>query len=878
MSWPRFRARARSRADLDHAREFDAHLQIEIDDLIARGLPPEAARRAARRKFGSPTAIREQVYETAGIPWLETLVHDFRYAVRVLLANPTFTLVSLLTLALGIGAATAIFTVVNSVILRPLPYPDANRLVTAWETSPNYNLPGKPPGCISFSPGNYLDLRDQNQSFDRVGAFTTSNFNLSGGTAPDRIVAGLVSASLFPTLGVRPALGRLLLPSDDTPAADRVAIISHDLWMERFAGSPAALGSSLRLDDRAHVIVGILPTGFHLFDEQVDVWLPIERKTTPESMHWRQSYYLRVIARLKPGVTLERARQDVDRVVQSIRSQFPGDLGKGGMVVPLIDNTIARARGPLWILFGAAGFVLLIACANVAHLSLGRAIARRRELALRLALGSGRGRLIRQLFTESLVLAVAGGAAGVGIAELGVRALLRLAPHEIPRAAEIHVDGVVLAFAIAAAALSAIVFGLLPAIGASGEDPQQGLGSGRSSGGPGSERARGGLIVSEIAVALVLMIGAALMIESFRRVSTVNPGFDPHGLIAMRVSLSPSRYDDLDKQNAFYHRILERIRAMPGLKAAGAIDGLPFTDGGFDNSFSIDGRPDPPPGQFLQADIRRIDAGYFAAMSIPLLAGRGFTDSDRTSAPAVAIVSQSMARKYWPDGRAVGQRVTLHFGPPEGIHAEIVGVAGDVRGALDARPNDDIYVHYPQGRSVNQMDLVLRSAGAGDAAAAVRSAIAAIDRDQPVYHIRSMESLVAVSLAARRFQMLLLALFAAFAGTLAAVGLYGLLAYTVQARTKEIGIRTALGATHGQVSAMVLRQALRMTATGVLAGVIGSFALTRLLAGLLYGVRPTDPLIFAAVSLLLLAVAAAAGYLPARRAARIDPMITLRHD
>jgi putative ABC transport system permease protein len=634
------------------------------------------------------------------------------------------------------------------------------------------------------------------------------------------------------------------------------------------------------------VIVGVMPASFGVFNQDVDVWMPLERQFSPKDMHWRQSYYLTVIGRLKPGVAMDRARKDVDRVVQGIRRQYPNDLGKGGSVVPLLDNTIAQARGPLWILFGAVGFVLLIACTNVAHLTLGRSITRRREIALRLALGAGRGRLARQLFTESLVLALGGAAAGLCFAEWGVRALLSLAPDEIPRAAEIHIDAWVLGFAALAATASAIAFGLLPALAASKAGLEQDLkGSERSySAGPAAQRARNGLVISEIALALVLMIGAGLMIESFRRVSAVDPGFDPRGVIAMRVALSSTRYDALDRQNAFYKQVLDRLHAIPGLKSVGAVDGLPFTDGGFDNSFSIEGRPEQPPGQPLKADIRRIDAGYFAAMRIGLVEGRGFKETDRRGAPPVAIISQSMARKYWPNERAAGKRLSIHFGPPEGIRAEIIGVAADVRPALDSKPNDYIYMHYPQGYHVGQMDLVLRPVersqinNAGALGRAVRAAVASIDADQPVYRIRTMSELLSISLATRRFQMMLLGIFAACAACLAAVGLFGVLAYSVQARTKEIGIRTALGATTDQVSAMVLKDALKLTATGVVAGAIGALGLTRFLSNLLYGIEATDSSVFIAVSLLLVAVAVSAAYFPARRAARIDPMIALRHE
>ncbi|SPE41507.1 conserved membrane hypothetical protein [Candidatus Sulfopaludibacter sp. SbA3] len=884
MCWRQFFHR--KKADADHAREFQSYLDIETGDNIARGMSPQAARRAAHLKFGNLTAIREEAYQMNSLGFLETLARDIRYAGRVLKAAPTFTFVTLLTLAIGIGATTAIFTIVNAVILQPLPYPHPDRLVTAWETNSAYNLPGHPPGCISFSPGNYLDLRDRSQSFEQVGAFSATSYNLTGGVTPDRVTGGLVSAALLPALGVRPALGRLFVQSDDSPAADRVAVISHSLWVERFAAQASAIGATIRLDDRSHTIVGVMPPDYRLLNQDVDVWLPLEHKIAPQDMHWRQSYYLRVIARLKSGVTIEQARQDVDRVMQSVRRQYPGDLGRGGMVVPLLDNTIARARGPLWILFGAVGFVLLIACANAANLNLGRAITRRREIALRLALGASRGRVVRQLLTESLLLALPGAAAGLFLAESGVHALLKLASDQIPRAAEIHIDLRVLLFTGFAATAAAVASGLLPALAASKADLQEGLRGGdrSNSTGPATHRARAGLVVFEIALALVLMIGAGLMVESFRRVSSVNPGFDPRGLVTMRVALSPTRYDSLDRQNAFYHRLLAGLHATPGLTFVGAIDGLPFSDGGFDNSFSIEGRPDPPPGQFLQADIRRVDPGYFPTMRIALTEGRAFRETDTADAPPVAIINVSMARKYGPHEPAVGSRLRIHFGPPEGILAEIVGVAADVRPAFDARPSDDIYLHYPQGRNIAGMDLVLRpdarsqAASAGSIGRLARAAVAAVDPEQPVYRVRAMEEILRVSLATRKFEMLLLGVFAAFAAALAAIGLYGVLSYSVQARTREIGIRTALGANRTQVLALVLGEALRLAAAGLVAGFLGALALTRLLSSLLYGVQPTDRATFSVVSLLLLAVALASTWIPARKAARIHPMQALRHE
>jgi putative ABC transport system permease protein len=480
-----------------------------------------------------------------------------------------------------------------------------------------------------------------------------------------------------------------------------------------------------------------------------------------------------------------------------------------------------------------------------------------------------------------MVLALAGGALGLAFAKWGVSALLELAPREIPRAADIHVDAWVFGFALLAAGASALIFGLFPAMSASKADPQDGLkGSDRSSSaGPSTQRARSGLAISEIASALVLLIGAGLMIESFRRLLAVDPGFNPRGLITMRVPLSRTKYESSEQQAAFYRGLLDRVRNIPGVKSLGAVDGLPFSDGGFDNSFTIDGRPELP-GRPLIADIRRIDPGYFSTMEIPLLQGRGFNESDKMDAPPVAIVSEAMARRYWPHESPIGKRLTALFGTPGGIHAEIVGLVSDVRSALDAKPLDTIYFHYPQGRDVSEIHLVVRSAAAdtGTLARAVRGAAGALDPDQPVYRVRTMDEVLAATLATRSFQMFLLGSFAALAACLAAIGLYGVLAYQVQARTREIGIRTALGATNGQVFAAVLRDALKLIAIGLAAGLAGAFALTRVLTKMLFGVEPTDPATFALVSVLLLVVSLVAAYVPARRAARVDPLVALRYE
>jgi putative ABC transport system permease protein len=860
----------------DHAEEAEFFIQQETEENIARGMPAEEARRAAVIKYGNRTAVREEVYLMGRFQLLDTLLRDLRYAARVLRGAPTFTLVSLATLALGIGATTAIFTVVNGVILQPLPFRDPSRLVTIWETNPLYKLPGNPAGAINFSPGNYLDLRDQSRAYEQMGALATGDYNLTGAGAPDRVTGALVSASLLNTLGIHLPLGRAFDAAEDTPGGDRVAIVSHRFWLEHFGGDAGVIGKAIRLDDRPHTIVGVMPAGFRLLTIDADVWLPIERKIAPNDMRWRSSYYIRVIGRLKPGVTLAQAQLDADRVIQAIFRVAPADLGKGALVMPMLENTVARARGPLFLLLGAVSFVLLIACANVANLNLGRAVKRRREIAVRLALGASRGRLIGQLLTESLALAIAGAALGLVFAQWGVSALLKIAPNQIPRAADIRPDVYVFGFTTLIASAAAILFGLYPALAASKPELQRAMSTM-----PAAQRARGVLVAAEIALALVLMIGAGLLIESFLRVRSTQTGFDPRNLVTVRVPLSTTRYPAIEKQNAFYRALFDRVRAIPGLESAGAIDGLPFSGGGFDNAFEIDGRPPLPPGQFLMADIRRVDTNYFSTMRIPLAQGRTFQETDRTGAPPVVAISQSLANKYWPNESAVGKRLTVDYGPAGGIRAEIVGVIGDVRPAFDSTPAEIIYLHYPQGIRINEIHLVLRSNGTRPVANLiqdVRAAVGSLDPDQPVYRVRSMDDLLSASLATRRFETSLLALFAGLAALLAAVGLYGVIAYSVQSRTREIGIRTTLGANRGQVFAMIMKQGLRLTAIGILAGLAGALALTRLLASLLFEVSAIDPATYAVISLLLIAIAAVATLLPARLATRVDPMTALRVD
>ena len=863
--------------------ELRFHLEQRTEDLIAGGTAPDEARREAARLFGNRPALQDSTRDGDTLVWLATTLQDLKFALRTLCRARIFAAVSILTLSLGIGAVTAIFTVVNGVILRPLPYTDPDRLMTVWEANPNY-----PTGGVRFSPGNYLDLREQNRSFREVGALASDNYNLTGAGDAARISGGQVSASFFPMLGISPILGRNFAASEDRWGASRTVILSYGFWQQRFGGNPHVLGTGIRLDDKLCTVIGVMPPGLPVLPptyegpDGIDLWLPIENRHDAETMHWRFSYYVAVIARLKPGVTAGRAQEDVDGIVKRIQEQYPDDLGKGGLVVPLHERTVGAVRRPLLILLSAVAFVLLIACANLANLNLGHAARRRREIAMRLALGAGRARVTRQLLTESLMVAMAGAALGLGLAWWGVGALLRLAPAELPRAHGIAIDPWVLGFTAVVSVTSAVLFGLFPAWSAAGGGVQEGLReAGRaSSTGPRGQRVRSGLVVSEIALAVILLVGGGLMIESFLRVRNGNPGFRADGLIAMRVPLSETAYQGIDRQTRFYGSLFEKVRAIPGVRSFGAIDGLPFSAGGFDNTFEIMGRPPQPPGRALISDIRRSDPGYFRTMQIPVLRGREFGEGDRTDTAGVAVINQSMAARYFPHEDPIGKGLHVQFGNPS-VYATIVGVVGDVRNALDAAPRDTIYLPYPQGRHVTSMYLVIRFSGdlpPANLVTQVRAAVNSIDAGLPVYRVSTMEELLATSVAERRFQMLLLSMFALVALTLAAIGLYGVLAYAVQVRTRELGIRSALGARAAQIFGMVMGDAVRLAAAGLAIGLAGALALTRTLAVLLYEVKPSDPTPYLAMPVLLLLIGLPAACLPARRAARVQPAVALRSE
>jgi predicted permease len=814
---------------------------------------------------------------------MDTLLQDIRYGVRVLFKQPGFTLIAVAALALGIGANSAIFSVVNALLLQPLPYKDPDQLVMIWHKYPHLNLEQ-----ASVSVPSYVEYRDQTGSFEQVAAGTSWSVNLTGLGEPERVDAGLVSANFLPTLGVEPIKGRNFTPEEDQPGKNRVVIVSSGLWKRRFGSDPDLVGKSIMLNGNSYDVVGIMPQGFSFISDNVDLWAPIA--FTPEqlapNMHGNE--FLIVVARLKQGLALGQAQAEIDALADQLRPQFYSRNSQWGItLVPLRQQIVGEIKPALLILLGAVGFVLLIACFNVANLLLARATTRRKEIAVRTALGAGRGRLVRQLLTESVLLAGMGGAMGLLLAFAGVRLLVGGIPSEITNSLtgwkNIGINGWVLGFTLGVTLVTGLVFGLVPALHASKPDLNESLkegGRGGSEGG-GLKRLRNLLVIFEVATALVLLIGAGLLIRSFMRLQEVDPGFRPGNVLTMQVSLPRSKYAERHQQTAFYERALEQIKALPGMESAATVNNIPMSGSSWNASFGIEGLEVPPGEANPHGDPHMISPDYFAAMGIPLLKGRFFTEQDSRDSLPVAIIDQTLADRYWPGEDPIGKRMAAFFDRRDGqlVWRQIVGVVGHVKQyGLDGKSKVQYYFPQPQSPQP-QMYFVMRTSTEPSAlASAARGAIQSLDGDLPVYRVRNMVQVVSNSVATRRFSMFLLGIFAAVALLLAVVGIYGVISYSVAQRTHEIGIRMAMGAQSSDVLRLVLRQGLMVTIRGVIVGLGVAFVLTRLMDSLLFGVKPTDPVTFAAISLLLTATALFASYIPARRATRVDPMIALRYE
>ncbi|MFY9570625.1 MAG: ABC transporter permease [Blastocatellia bacterium] len=817
-----------------------------------------------------------------------TLVHDIRYGVRSLLKSPGFTAVAIVVLTLGIGANTAIFTVVNAVLLRPLPYSSPERLVMLWETNPRFQIGVD---TVPVTPGDFMDWRELNGVFEYVSAFGATNLSLTGAGEPEVIGGASVSGNFFRLMGIEASLGRVFTDDDEKPGADQVVVISYALWQRRFAGVFDVIGKTMTLDGRSYTVVGVAPEGFQFprakempyfvgVSTHTELWRPLTL-TDDFISRKRANHQLCVIARLKPGPSLEQARTEMTAIAERIAQSDPDSNGIGVKVVPLDEQVVANVRVALWVLMGAVALVLLIACANVANLLLARSSARKKEIAIRIALGASRSRIVRQLLTEGLLLSLAGAAAGTLLSIWGIKAVLSLTRETVPRAHEINIDLKVLCFVITIALVTTLLFGLAPAWQSTKINFNEWLkeGSQGLSGGRRQSRVRSIMVISEIALSLVLLIGAGLMIKSLARLLTVDPGFKPDNILTMHLALAGSKYSVSDKQIRFFQEVTRRVEDLPGVQSVGLISAAPLSGGVYAGGFSIEGGSPIAETDSLVADRRMINPRYFTTLGIPLVAGRYFTERDDQLSPSVAIVSESWARRFLPNEDPLARRIKLGGRDSTRPWLSIVGIAGDVRDtALESDARPCVYLPYPQFSS-SGMTLMVRAAFEPTSlVTAIRNAVWAIDRDQPVTDVKTMDQYVADSVAARRSGALLLSAFAGLALVLASVGIYGVVAYSVTQRVREIGIRVALGAQSSQVIRPIARDGMALVFGGVVIGLAGAFMLTRVMSSLLYGVSATDPATFAVVPLLLVIVSLFATLIPARRATRVDPMIALRHE
>ena len=809
------------------------------------------------------------------------MLQDLHYAVRILFKSPGFTAIALITLALGIGVNSAIFSVVNAIVLRPLPYPDSHQLMVIWGNLHKTGLEE-----IEISVLELKDFQQQCQAFDQIAAYSTQGLNLTGVDQPERLRGAAISANLFPTLAVQPHLGRNFVAEEDQPGNDNRVIISHSLWQRRFGGDPNTVNRTVQLDGRAMTVVGIMPADFHFPNKDVEAWIPLA--FTPDLLEEnnRGSHFLNVIARLKPSVTQAQAQADIDTVTMRMSSEHASNYRSGfsTTVRSMHEDLVGNVRQVMLILLGAVGLVLLIACANVAHLRLASATSRYREFAIRSALGASRGRVVRQFLTESVLLSFLGGAAGLVLALWVVRALVFLMPKDTPRLEEIRLDSRVVLFTLGTSLLTAIVFGLAPAFQAAKTNLNDVLKEAGRSGTDSSRRLRlrNLLVVSEFALSLLLLICAGLMIKSLLRLQDVKPGFDSSKLLTMRIALPEAKYENFNQSRAFYEQLFDRLEARPEVKSVGGINLLPFGGGGGDRTFMIEDQPTAQGQTRPDEQIRFVTAGYFATMGIPLLSGREFTRHDLPDTQQVAIVNSAFVRKYWPNGNAIGKRVSFSTNNPKWY--EIVGIVGNVKHrGLDAQDHPELYIPalQPLFEPGNVPGLYLAVRTVNDpmqVTSVVRSEVAAIDRDQPIASLMTMDQRISDSVAPRRFNMFLFGLFAALALVLAAIGIYGIMAFSVAQRTHEIGVRMALGASRSDVLRLILSNGFRLALIGIVVGLAIAFAATRLLSTLLYDVSTTDPAIFLIDALLLAGAALLACYVPARRATKVDPIIALRYE
>ena len=862
------------KADGEMNAELESHLQLHADDEMRRGASPEEARRRAVIALGGLEPAREAYRDRQRLPLLETTLRDIRYAARALAGRPAFSVAAILVLALGIGANTAIFSVVHAVLLRPLPYSEPDRLVQVWHVPPPKAFPGMT--RFSVSPANYRDWKRQNHVFGRMSIVRFAAFNLGHSGEPETLRGSAVESDFFPLLGVPPLFGRTFTADEARLGGPKVVILGHALWTRRFGAQASIVGRAITLDGEPYTVIGVMPPSFR-YPDWAELWVPVAM--TPEQWAVRDNHNAMVVARLGPGVDMIGARAEMDTISQRLARQYPVDnSGWGATVIGLHEGLVEDVRPTLLVLVGAVGFVLLIACANVANLVLARTLARKREIAVRLALGASRGRVLRQILTETTLLGLAGGAVGLLVAHSALGLILAFLGDALPTSITVTLDTPVLVATLALSIASGILAGLGAAGRATGATLHDALRQGGRGGSDGSgRRTRAWLVTAEVALSIMLLIGAGLMIRTVWVLQQVDPGFDGHGVTTTAIILPDAKYPDA-KAAQFYDRLLERLRALPGVDSAGLTSSLPLDpEGGSRWPVAVEGQPAAIAAEQPQVAGFVISPGYLRSLRIPIVKGRDLEPTDTNEGRPVVLVSEAMARHFWPDRDPLGQRITCIFFPNQRL--EVVGVVRDVRAeGLEATTNTQaMYIALAQHPNGN-MSLAVRGASVAPIANAITAEVRALDRDQPVTSVRAMEALVDGSIAQKRFTMLLLGAFAGLALVLAAVGTYSVLAYSVRQRLREIGIRLALGARPGELVRLVVLEGLRPTSAGVVIGLAGAAALAGVLSRFVYGVSSLDPATFSTVAGVVLLVGVTSSLIPAYRATRVDPITTLRDE
>ncbi len=883
--WSRLRSWVRatlwpSRMESGMDAELKFHIEAYAEDLVRSGLPRQEAMRRARLEFGGIERAKEECREARGVTFFESLAQDLRYGLRMLRKSPGFTAVAVLTLALGIGANTAIFSVVYAVVLKPLPYANSEQLFNVFEVQPQQGVTG-----TGWSYANFAELREQNSVFSEMAGSQHHQLTLTGRGEPSVVNTSVVTAELFSAFGEKPLAGRVFFSDDGKPGAPPVVILSENLWRGSFGADPSLIGSSINLDKRSYTVIGIMPSAFRFpqLTESEQLWIPLVQDPLFGSwMERRGGHWLQVTGRLKPGVSVTQAQTELDAISARIAKAFPAENGGWGIrMVPLQEMIVENAKTPLLVLLGAVGLVLLIACANIANLLLTRATSRAREIAVRTALGAGRARIVRQLLSETAVLGLLGGVTGIALAYWGVQGLSALLPSSLPRVNAIRVDNLVMGFALLLSAIASCAFGLAPALFAANSDLQSSLreGGGRSGESRERRRARSFLAAGEIALAMVLLVAAGLLLRSFSKLTSVSPGFDVRHIVKADISLPQFQYSTPQQWTAFSDELLARIQAEPGLQDSAVAVPRPIADGCVNLAFDIVGSSPLSAGASRTASYVSVSPDYFRVMGIPLLSGRFFDRRDILSSPRVTLISKTMARLYFPNQDPLGKQLIFGFPPGSGAMREIVGIVGDVRDvSLGQDPGPMMYVPYAQAPFWGANVVVKSTLSPSSVAAAIRQEVQKMDKDLPVTDVETMPDIMETSLAQPRFRTFLLGVFAAMALVLAATGIFGVISYSVSCRTNEIGIRVALGASRSSILSMVLRESLVLTFAGMALGVPCALAASQLLGHLLFNVSANDPATLAAVACTLAAVATLAGYIPARRAMRVDPMVALRYE